>query len=92
MTRKNIYIAATFTAVIAALGIGQAALQGGTWAQETVQAIKDTWAKHLVLVFRGQDPGEIWAALQRANYIALLPALLLYFAGVAVRAGLQGGR
>src|SRR5437867_11280035 len=24
-------------------------------SQETVRAIKDAWAKHLVLVFRGQD-------------------------------------
>jgi glycosyltransferase 2 family protein len=39
----------------------------------------------LVLVFRDQHPDQIWSALQQANYVALLPALVFYFAGVAVR-------
>src|SRR5438046_1939582 len=40
----------------------------------------------LGLVFAGQDLGKIWSALQRANYLALVPAVGLYFLGVGVRA------
>ena len=40
----------------------------------------------LGLVFYGQDPAAIWQGLQQANYVALLPALALYFVGVGVRA------
>lgn len=40
----------------------------------------------LVLAFRGQDFGEIRNALEQANLWYLAPALLLYFAGVWVRA------
>ena len=39
----------------------------------------------LILVFYGQDWGALWDALRQANYAALLPALVFYFAGVAVR-------
>jgi uncharacterized protein (TIRG00374 family) len=39
----------------------------------------------LGLVFYNQDLGELWTALRQANYAALLPALVFYFAGVAVR-------
>ena len=39
----------------------------------------------LFLVFRGQRLDLVWGALQQANYLALLPALVFYFAGVAVR-------
>src|SRR5690348_8791657 len=39
----------------------------------------------LILVFRGQNLGDLWNALRQANYAALIPALVLYFAGVAVR-------
>jgi uncharacterized protein (TIRG00374 family) len=40
----------------------------------------------LYFAFRGQDFGQIWDALGNVNYLALVPALLLYFAGVGVRA------
>src|SRR5436190_22601264 len=39
----------------------------------------------LGLVFWGQNPAQIWGALQQANYAALLPALVFYFLGVGVR-------
>jgi uncharacterized protein (TIRG00374 family) len=39
----------------------------------------------LFLVFRGQPLDKVWGALQQANYLALLPALVFYFSGVAVR-------
>ena len=40
----------------------------------------------LVIAFRGQDFGQIRAALRAVNYWYLAPALVLYFAGVGVRA------
>lgn len=42
-------------------------------------------AVFLYVAFRGQDPGEIWNSLQRANYWYLIPGLALYFTGVWVR-------
>ena len=51
MTRKQMVIAASFAAAIAALAVGQAALQGSTWAQQTVQAprfeVDPMWPKPL---------------------------------------------
>ncbi len=32
------------------------------------------------------DPAQVWTAFTRANYLALIPALLVYFIGVWVRA------
>jgi uncharacterized protein (TIRG00374 family) len=43
-------------------------------------------ALFLYFAFRGQDLGEIRAALGDANLVFLLPALALYFTGVWVRA------
>lgn len=40
----------------------------------------------LWLALRGQDLGQVWRALGEADYRYLPPALLLYFAGVWVRA------
>lgn len=40
----------------------------------------------VLFVLYQTDPTKIWTALQRAQYIYLLPALALYFIGVAVRA------
>ena len=40
----------------------------------------------LVFVFYQTDPSKILVSLQQAQYIYLLPALALYFAGVGVRA------
>lgn len=40
----------------------------------------------LYIAFRGQDFDQIRDALSKVNYFALVPALLLYFAGVWVRA------
>ena len=40
----------------------------------------------LVYVFYQTDPSKIWDSLRRAQYIYLIPALGLYFAGVWVRA------
>ena len=40
----------------------------------------------LVIAFRGQDFGQIRDALRAVNYWYLAPALVLYFAGVLVRA------
>lgn len=40
----------------------------------------------LVLAFRGQHFGQIRDALESVNYLYLIPALALYFAGVMVRA------
>jgi uncharacterized protein (TIRG00374 family) len=40
----------------------------------------------LVVAFRGQDFGQIRDALRAVNYWYLAPALVLYFAGVMVRA------
>lgn len=40
----------------------------------------------LYLAFRGQDLQEIQSALQQANYWYLVPAVLLYFVGVYLRA------
>ena len=39
----------------------------------------------LYLAFRGQDLGTIWAALKRANYWYILPAVAIYFGGVWIR-------
>jgi uncharacterized protein (TIRG00374 family) len=39
----------------------------------------------LYIAFRGQDLSAIWSALKRANYWYVLPAVLIYFAGVWVR-------
>ena len=39
----------------------------------------------LYLAFRGQDLGTIWAALKRANYWYIIPAVAIYFGGVWVR-------
>jgi len=39
----------------------------------------------LVIAFHGQDLDQIGASLARANYWLLLPAVLLYFAGLWVR-------
>lgn len=39
----------------------------------------------LYFAFRGQDFGEIWESLRRANYWYVVPGLLLYFMGVWVR-------
>ena len=43
-------------------------------------------AGFLVFAFRGQDYGRIREALGQANYLYVVPALMLYFAGIAVRA------
>ena len=43
-------------------------------------------ALFLFIAFRGQDLGEIQAALGEANLAYLIPALILYFTGVWVRA------
>ncbi len=43
-------------------------------------------AVFLFIAFRGQDLGEIRAALRSVDYWYLIPALGLYFAGVLVRA------
>ncbi len=40
----------------------------------------------LVYAFQGQSPAEIWDALRRFDSRWLLPALVLYFAGVWIRA------
>ena len=40
----------------------------------------------LIFAFRGQNFGQIRDALRQVNYLYLLPALALYFAGVWVRA------
>ncbi len=40
----------------------------------------------LFLAFRGQDFQQIWESLQSADYIWLIPAMIAYFVGVAVRA------
>lgn len=40
----------------------------------------------LYLALRGQDFNEIWSALRRANYWYVIPAVLLYFVGVYLRA------
>lgn len=40
----------------------------------------------LYLAFRGQDLDQIWDAIRSANYVWLIPALVVYFLGVAVRA------
>ena len=40
----------------------------------------------LVVAFRGQNPGEIWAAMQRFDARWLVPALACYAVGVLVRA------
>lgn len=40
----------------------------------------------LGIAVRGQDLGQVWASLGQANYWFLLPAILVYFAGVWVRA------
>jgi len=39
----------------------------------------------LYLAFRGQDLNAIWAALKRANYWYILPAVAIYFCGIWVR-------
>ncbi len=38
------------------------------------------------LALRGQDFGLIWDSIRNADYIWLLPAIVVYFVGVAVRA------
>lgn len=40
----------------------------------------------VVFVLYQTEPAKIWAALQRAQYIYVFPALALYFVGVGVRA------
>lgn len=40
----------------------------------------------LWLALRGLHLGDFWGAMQKANYIWLLPAILVYFVGVWVRA------
>lgn len=40
----------------------------------------------VIFVIYQTEPAKIWTALQRAQYIYLLPALALYFIGVGVRA------
>ena len=40
----------------------------------------------LYLAFRGQDMGQIWEAVRRVDYRYLIPAILVYVAGVGVRA------
>ena len=40
----------------------------------------------LYLAFRGQDIGQIWEAVRRVGYPYPIPAILVYVAGVGVRA------
>jgi uncharacterized protein (TIRG00374 family) len=40
----------------------------------------------IVYVFYQTDPAKIWASLGQAQYIYLIPALLMYFIGVFIRA------
>src|SRR5258708_3452288 len=59
---------------------GASAFSGKFWIGIAVSVV------FLYLALRGQDFGLLWRALREASYVWLIPALLCYFVGVAIRA------